>query len=69
MLFLKIVPVSPIELPLLSSLDPAALVLSVLAAVALFRWRLGVLHTLVVRVRPAARCLAWLGWSTATICL
>ena len=45
-LFRSTVPVMGIELPVLSSLDPAALTIAALAALCVFRWRLGVLRTL-----------------------
>jgi len=45
-LFRSTVPVMGVELPVLSSLDPAALAIAALAALYVFRWRLGVLRTL-----------------------
>ena len=45
-LFRTLVPVYGVQLPVLSSADPAAIVLAILAALALFRFRLGVLGTL-----------------------
>ena len=45
-LFQSTVPVMGVELPVLSSLDPAALAIAALSALCVFRWRLGVLRTL-----------------------
>ena len=45
-LFRTLVPVYGVQLPVLSSADPAAIALAILAALALFRFRLGVLGTL-----------------------
>ncbi len=45
-LFRTLVPVYGVQLPVLSSADPAAIVLAILAALALFRFRLGVQGTL-----------------------
>ena len=45
-LFRTLVPVYGVQLPVLSSADPAAIALAILAALALFRLRLGVLGTL-----------------------
>ncbi len=45
-LFRELRSVGPLELPVLSSLDPAALALAVLALLCLFRWKLGMMKTL-----------------------
>ena len=47
-LFRSTVPVLGVELPVPASLDPAALAIAALAALCVFRWRLGVLRTLAV---------------------
>ena len=47
-LFRSTVPVLGVELPVPASLDPAALAIAALAALCMFRWRLGVLRTLAV---------------------